>query len=129
MRDEFLSRLVAHLFYLMEKLPKVSWLDIFLLLVGRRKRFCVEGNSMLPTLKNGDVVLVNPQAKLKQGDIVLANHPYKKSVKILKRIKEFTDNGDLFLIGDNAGDSTDSRTFGAVSLKYIIGKVTCHLSK
>ncbi len=84
---------------------------------------------MLPTLKNGDVVLVNPQAKLKQGDIVLANHPYKKSVKILKRIKEFTDNGDLFLIGDNAGDSTDSRTFGAVSLKYIIGKVTCHLSK
>jgi nickel-type superoxide dismutase maturation protease len=111
----------------MEKLPKVSWLDIFLLLVGRRKRFGVEGNSMLPTLKNGDAVLINPQAKLKQGDIVLANHPYKKNVKILKRIKEFTKNGDLFLIGDNADKSTDSRTFGAVPLKCVLGKVACRL--
>ena len=79
---------------------------------------------MLPTLKNGDAVLINPKAKLKRGDIVLANHPYKRSVKILKRIKEFTENGDLFLIGDNADESTDSRTFGAVRLKCVLGKVT-----
>ncbi len=82
---------------------------------------------MLPTLKNGDVVLINPKAKVEQGDIALASHPYKKSVKILKRVKEFTENGDLFLIGDNADESTDSRTFGAVPLKYVIGKVSCRL--
>lgn len=82
---------------------------------------------MLPILKNGDVVLINPNAKLNVGDIALANHPYKKSVKILKRIKEFAKNGDLFLVGDNAGDSTDSRTFGAVQLKCVLGKATCLL--
>ncbi len=82
---------------------------------------------MLPTLKDGDAVLINPNARLQVGDIVLANHPYKKSVKILKRIREFADNGDLFLIGDNAAESTDSRTFGLVSLEYIKGKVTCRL--
>ena len=84
---------------------------------------------MLPSLKNGDVVLINPKAKLEQGDIVLANHPYKKSVKILKRVKEFTENGDLFLIGENADESTDSRIFGTVPLKCLIGKVTCRLKQ
>ncbi len=82
---------------------------------------------MLPILKDGDVVLINPKAKLKKADIVLANHPYKKSVKILKRIKEMTENGALVLIGDNADESSDSRTFGAVPLKYVLGKVTCRL--
>ena len=112
----------------MEKeIAEASWKERILFFIGRRRGFLVEGNSMLPALKNSDVVLINPKAKLKQGDIVLANHPYKKSVKILKRVKEFTENGDLLLIGDNADESTDSRTFGAVPLKCLIGKVTCRL--
>ena len=82
---------------------------------------------MSPTLKDGDAVLINPKEKVRIDDIVLANHPYKKSVKILKRVKSFTETGDLFLAGDNPAESTDSRAFGAVPLKYLIGKVTCRL--
>lgn len=108
-------------------LRTAGFFEIMLLLIGRRMRFRVEGNSMSPVLKNGDIVLIKPQTKLKQGDIVLASHPYKKNVKILKRIKEFNENGDLFLVGDNADESTDSRTFGAVPLKNVTGKAACRL--
>ena len=82
---------------------------------------------MLPTLKDGEAVLINRRAKARAGDIILANHPFKKSVKILKRVRNFTEQGDLFLVGDNPAESTDSRTFGAVPLKYLIGKATCRL--
>ena len=126
MSDEFLNG--SSLICFMEKeIAEASWKERILFFIGRRRGFLVEGNSMLPTLKNGDVVLINPKAKVEQGDIALASHPYKKSVKILKRVKEFTENGDLFLIGDNAEESTDSRTFGAVPLKCLIGKVSCRL--
>jgi nickel-type superoxide dismutase maturation protease len=113
-------------FVLME-LPEANWKERILFFLGRRKPFLVEGNSMLPALKAGDAVLINPQKTVAEGDIVLANHPYKKSVKILKRVKNFTEKGDLYLVGDNAAESTDSRTFGAVPLKYLIGKATCRL--
>lgn len=108
-------------------LDEASWRERFLFFIGRRRGFLVEGNSMLPTLKNGDAVLINPQAKPEIGDIVLACHPFKKSVKILKRVNDFAENGDLILTGDNPDESSDSRAFGAVSVKYLIGKVTCRL--
>lgn len=109
------------------ELPEANWKERALYFLGRRRGALVEGNSMLPALKDGDAVLINPSEKIAAGDIVFANHPFKKSVKILKRVKEFDEKGDLFLIGDNASESTDSRTFGAVPLKYLIGKVTCRL--
>lgn len=109
------------------ELPEANWKERALYLVGKRKGFLVEGNSMLPVLKDGDAVLINFSEKIRAGDIVLANHPFKKSVKILKRVKEFDEKGDLILTGDNAPESSDSRTFGAVPLKYLIGKVTCRL--
>ena len=115
-------------FILMKKeLPEADWKERILFFLGRRTGFLVEGNSMLPTLKDGDAVLISPQTRAEIGDIILANHPFKKSVKILKRIKEITKSGEMFLTGDNADDSTDSRTFGAVPLKCLIGKVTCRL--
>ena len=117
-------------FILMEKeLPEANWKDRILFFLGKRRGFLVEGNSMFPTLKDGDAVLINPKEKIVEGDIVLANHPYKESVKILKRVKNFTENGDLYLVGDNAEllESSDSRAFGAVPLKYLIGKATCRL--
>lgn len=128
MRDEgrVFIKLVAHLFIFME-LPEANWKERILFFLGRRQGYLVEGNSMLPALKDGEAVLINPNAKVAAGDIVLANHLYKESVKILKRVKEFNEKGDLFLVGDNPKESTDSRTFGAVPLKYVIGKVTCRL--
>ena len=95
--------------------------------IGRRRAFLVEGDSMMPTLKNGDSVLIDTKAKIGIGDLVLANHPYKSSVKIIKRITDITRTGELKLTGDNPAESTDSRTFGRVSKANLIGKVVCLL--
>ena len=82
---------------------------------------------MLPTLKSGDAVLINPKAKFETGDIVLAKHPFKQSVKILKRIGEIKEEERVFLIGDNKDESSDSRSFSAVSKSEILGKAVCRL--
>jgi nickel-type superoxide dismutase maturation protease len=82
---------------------------------------------MLPGLKDGDVVLVDPYAALQIGDVVLARHPFKKSVQIIKRIKEISPEGGYFLVGDNQAESTDSRSFGAIPAKDILGKAVCRL--
>ena len=112
----------------MEKeLPAANWKERVLFFLGRRRAVLVEGDSMLPNLKNGDGILINSDEKVAVGDIVLAKHPFKKSVTILKRLSEIDENGNYFLIGDNLAESTDSRTFGAISAKHILGKAVCRL--
>jgi nickel-type superoxide dismutase maturation protease len=109
------------------ELPEAGLKEKVLFYLGRRRAILVEGDSMLPNLKNGDGVLINPDEKVSVGDIVLAKHPFKKSVIILKRLSEIDENGNYFLVGDNPSESTDSRTFGAISAKHILGKAVCRL--
>ncbi len=109
------------------ELPEAGWKEKVLFKLGRRRAFLVEGDSMLPTLKNGDGILIDADAKIDAGDILLAKHPFKKSVIILKRLAEIDENGNYFLVGDNPSESTDSRTFGAISAKHILGKAVCRL--
>lgn len=82
---------------------------------------------MLTSLAPGDKVLVDAKGYITVGDVVLAEHPYRSDVKIIKRVVEIADNGRLTLSGDNPAESTDSRTFGSVSLESIIGKVSSKL--
>lgn len=77
---------------------------------------------MLPKLKDGDKVLVKLQESYQIGDIVVAQHPFKQSVVLIKRIGEI-DESSAFLVGDNPSESTDSRTLGRISKKDILGKV------
>lgn len=56
---------------------------------------------------------------LKVGDVVVAKN---NNLLILKRIKKIK-NGGFFLIGDNEKESTDSRYFGFLEKKDILGKV------
>ena len=103
--------------------------DRLLFLMRLRKAVRVNGDSMTPTLDDGDVVLVERNADTNIGDVVLAQHPYKQSVTMLKRIAAIDENGRFELRGDNASDSTDSRTFGSVSIEYIKGKAVCRLKR
>jgi nickel-type superoxide dismutase maturation protease len=102
----------------------ISWYDLFLLAIKRKIRVRIEGDSMLPTFKNGDEVLVSMTKSFSVGDVAYARHPFKSSVKIIKRIDKIEDDGSVFLVGDNLADSSDSRTFGAIPKENIIGKIT-----
>lgn len=84
------------------------------------QRFTVYGNSMLPTVKSGQDVLIwcwfyQPKA----GDMVVIK---KNDKEMIKRIQNVHDR-EVFVQGDNKEESTDSRSFGAIDRSEIIGKV------
>ena len=84
-------------------------------------KFRVQGESMSPTFKNGDKVLVNRFSYLlgkpKAGDIIVFKSDNKN---IIKRIKK-TEGDKSFVVGDKSGD------FGWILKKDIIGKVIYNL--
>lgn len=107
----------------------VNWRDVLLWLLRRRRRFRVTGTSMVPLLQPDEEVLVDLNAyrhtSPRLGDIVVAEHPHRPGFRLIKRIVSIDDDhGHYFLEGDNRSESTDSRTFGAVSTAHIIGQVT-----
>ena len=103
-------------------------IDRLLLLFKRRQPVRVSGDSMLPTLSDGDVVLVARRSSITVGDIVVADHPFKSSVIILKRVASI-EVGRIELRGDNPGESSDSRSFGKIPKEAIRGKVVCRLKQ
>lgn len=111
------------------RLKNSSLKDLLLLLLRRRSRFRVTGNSMIPLLKPGEILLVDlaayRQKSPRVGDIVIAWHPHRTNLKIVKRVASVLDDGSCFLIGDNSAESTDSRSFGAIAFAGILGKVCC----
>ena len=114
----------------MKDLPEATFYDIALIFLGSRHKYICEGKSMNPTLKDGEVVLVDRTAtKIEVGDIVVAKHPVEQRSEIVKRVERINEErGHYFLVGDNLEDSNDSRHFGAVTREYIRGKVVARLS-
>lgn len=95
------------------------------------RRFRVEDDSMRPVLEPGDYVLVNrwaykfrPPAK---GDLVVVRDPEAPQRFLVKRISDAPDAGRIHIAGDNANRSRDSRTFGPIALREIVGKVWIRL--
>lgn len=107
----------------------MNWTGKFLPLLGRHEILEIDGDSMSPTLKNGDLVLIKLSAEVEAGDIVLAHHPFDKGAKLIKRIWRIQPDGKYFLIGDNLPQSTDSRHFGALPATDILGKAEAKLYK
>lgn len=78
----------------------------------------VVGHSMLPTLKQGQIIVALKKS-FKKGDIVVA---WMAGREVVKRVTYFDDtSGRVLLKGDNAADSTDSRQLGPVTSEVIAG--------
>ncbi|WP_226931252.1 MULTISPECIES: S24/S26 family peptidase [Parafrankia] len=81
----------------------------------------VRGESMRPTLRDGDACLVLWGAPPRPGDVVVARLP-ERGLGIKRA--EFADpDGSWWLRSDNVGVGTDSATFGMVAATDILGRV------
>ncbi len=108
-----------------DSLRKGAILRSLILLLRRRLRHCrIDGNSMHPTLSQGDVVVYLPIRKnrnfLKRGKVVIAHHPLKVNKFIVKRVHGISETC-VDLRGDNEIASQDSRHFGLVNNDQLCG--------
>lgn len=117
---------------LTSNLPETTYREIILLLLRKRKRLRVVGESMLPLLQPGDEILLDPFAYQKSSpqinDIIVTQHPLQPNLSIVKRINGINDGDRYFVTGDNRKASTDSRHWGSIKSSDIIGKVTSQFS-
>jgi len=134
---------------------------LFLVINALSARVRVDGSSMLPTLHNGEFVLVNRLAYRfdapQRGDIVVFHYPPDPQQDLIKRViglpgdtvhvqggtvwvnDEPLDEpyiaqpplysgtwvvppGNLFVLGDNRNDSSDSHSWGMLPFENIVGK-------
>ena len=103
-------------------------------------RYVVEGSSMLPTFAPGDRIVVSRAAYLwrspVKGDLIVCKHPFDLERPLLKRVAAVSGEsvvigtrnyrlgaGEWYVLGDNADGSSDSRSFGPVERRQIVGKV------
>jgi len=104
--------------------------DITLWLIGRRRRFIIQGDSMLPTLRSEDWVLVEDGFYDNQqpirGELVLIEHPQRPGYVLVKRITSVEDDV-VMVLGDNPDNSTDSRHFGPVHQSKLLARVWSRL--
>jgi len=96
--------------------------------------FFVKGESMVPTLSDGDLLLVSKFVTPKIGVIVIVRHslPGKSyafgfgDARLVKRVVGIED-GKYIVMGDNREHSLDSRYFGPVEKSDIVGRVEAKL--
>jgi len=101
----------------------VSISDVLAWALRRVQRYRVAGNSMAPTLVDGQHVLVRKGLAVQPGNIVVVRHPFRTDVRLVKRVLKVHDDG-LHLVGDNPTESTDSGALGRVPWVNLIGVVT-----
>lgn len=90
----------------------------------------VSGRSMSPTFNPPesrwlDVVYVSKISDFTTGDVVLLKDPVRNDgTLIVKRVSDISrDETSVFVVGDNAEHSTDSRHFGSVPSHLVEGVV------
>ncbi|NJN75504.1 MAG: nickel-type superoxide dismutase maturation protease [Synechococcaceae cyanobacterium RL_1_2] len=113
----------------MSQIQSPTLFDLVLWIFRRRHRFQIEGLSMLPTLKDGDEVLIDRSAYQRSqpqiNDLVILRHPHQPNFYLIKRITAIESQGQTcFVEGDNREASTDSNHFGWISQGLLVGKVT-----
>jgi nickel-type superoxide dismutase maturation protease len=99
------------------------------------RRITVRGPSMAPLLLPGERVLFDRLAYVRNrpraGDVVLVAHPLRPELRMVKRLAgvprdliggRMLGRGEYWVLGDNAEESTDSREFGPVRRRDLLGR-------
>ena len=85
----------------------------------------VRGDSMLPTLRPGDYLMVNRLAYVisapREDDVVVVKGPAGAPARQIKRVAN-VPGGEVYVLGDNPPASTDSRDYGPVSRSRVEGR-------
>ncbi|MEX2227854.1 MAG: S26 family signal peptidase [Dehalococcoidia bacterium] len=94
-------------------------------------RYIVDGPSMEPAYRAGNRLIVNRLAYLRRppaiGDVVVLRDPQDDARLLIKRVAPAPDGARprqsrIWVLGDNAPESRDSRTFGFIDRRRIVGK-------
>ncbi|HJT38170.1 MAG TPA: S26 family signal peptidase [Actinomycetota bacterium] len=87
----------------------------------------VDGESMTPTLQPGDLLAVRPmrRSEPRVGQLIVVR---RGDLEVVKRVSAIVDGhglatDEIWLTGDNADASTDSRTTGPAARTDVIGVV------
>jgi nickel-type superoxide dismutase maturation protease len=100
----------------------------------RRRPFRVEvrGDSMAPSLRDGDWLLAIRPGRIHRGDVVVVEHPERPGFELVKRVAgvpgdrmgdRVLASDEFWLVGDHEVASSDSRSFGPVNGHSIRGVV------
>jgi signal peptidase I len=99
------------------------------------RRITVRGRSMAPALLPGERLLFDRLAYVRRrphpGDVVVVAYPLRPELRIVKRLAGVPGDslggrtlarGEYWVLGDNADESTDSREFGPVRRRDLLGR-------
>lgn len=81
--------------------------------------FRVSGDSMNPTLRNGQRVWVSPYLCIGVGDLIVFN---KNAMTMVKRVVEIEEGG-YYVEGDNKTASSGSELWGRVKPEQVKGRL------
>jgi Peptidase S24-like len=65
----------------------------------------VQGPSMVPTLRDGDRLLVRYGVEVRPGDVVVARHPFQQDLLVVKRAVEWRSRAAAAVGGRGDGDA------------------------
>lgn len=120
-----------------KKVVKIIPFFFFFFLLFDLKLVQINGNSMSPTLPNKSYALVDKYLfklfQINSGDILLFK---KDNEEVVKKIIGFPNSkiviedkeialsdNEIYVIGENLTESVDSRSYGPLNSKSIIGKI------
>lgn len=79
---------------------------------------------MIPSLLPGEKILCVGLVRsrlVKRGAIIVARDPNDRNSLIIKRVESIDRDQRVFVVGDNAGVSNDSRQFGSIAMTDVEG--------
>ncbi len=102
--------------------------------------FIVQGSSMVPTFQNGDYLIIDEITyrfrEPERGEVIVFRYPKNPSQFFIKRIVGLSGEtvggiilaqDEYYVLGDNNSASSDSRYWGPVKSKLIIGRAILRL--